>query len=500
MDSTSISFRIEATKDAGEVVDLQKASCDFLVAVIRKNVKHKSAAEILSYLDDVKADSAGSSSEQEICFAFLSPASACDVQMRVAAHWFELAIALAWKEVSEICKRHGYKAKSEPGATTALSLANAKREVVFVANGGSIVGVVPEKDSVVVQKDNEGDQSLEEAELSKVVQKNVLAAAKSRRCACVFCAKIRAKKATVPRPKTPAADKSAEPGTLKHFKSLATALRAPERCGSLEDVPRTSSLTLPKTIATLRHIQRLKLGHLTNLSPELFSLTTLESLSFSYGTIGIPVIESELTAAIAKLVHLRELCIFATFTKLPEELGDLSQLELLSLSSSNLSELPKSVTRLAKLRTLKLGGAQHLTKVLPDLGMLTELEHLDLERVSKPAGVLDRIDFSRMTKLRELNLRRAGLVELPSTLENMPALEVLDLSNQHLARLPEAVAWPRLRVLRLDGTKMTSLPAWIGELPALEELDIHECTFTVADVDALRSARPTLTIKGRLRA
>src|SRR6185295_2528130 len=64
--------------------------------------------------------------------------------------------------------------------------------------------------------------------------------------------------------------------------------------------------------------------------------------------------------------------------------------------------LPESVTRLAKLRTLLLTRAQYLTKVLPDLGALTELEHLDFELVRKPDGVFDRIDFSRMTKLREL--------------------------------------------------------------------------------------------------
>ena len=171
MDSDTLILTLTES-DPGDIDALYDEAWTLITQTIRKNTKHKSARTILSdYLDDTREDGGGGNRQLE--FVFLSPSSACDVQMAVTAHWFTLAVALATKELQALCRKHGYRMKAPK--KTALAIAKEERKMPFVPHGEEIVGVV----GAQILADGGGEQTFEEAELSRATAALATKAAKS---------------------------------------------------------------------------------------------------------------------------------------------------------------------------------------------------------------------------------------------------------------------------------------------------------------------------------
>lgn len=188
-----------------------------------------------------------------------------------------------------------------------------------------------------------------------------------------------------------------------------------------------------------------------------------------------------LPPGLGRLVNLKalEMACLEKLEDLPEELGELRELEELIIDNGNGCamnvSLPRSIGRLSKLRVLRLYGA---------------LDGRDLGD-EEPA-------------------RKAQHRPLPDTLKELQGLEELDLGRNGIQSVPPQVAALRgLKKLSLDYNDIRDIPAFVGDLPNLQELSVNAnggvtLPQSLAKIKGLKvfmgNNRLTLVAQRRLRA
>ena len=183
--------------------------------------------------------------------------------------------------------------------------------------------------------------------------------------------------------------------------------------------------------------------------------------------------------------------------RIPPELGDLINLETLSLSMNQLSgSIPPELGKLANLRTLSL-SRNRLTGTLPrELGSLIRLERLDLAvsydltlTPPRPLYVLSGPlppELGNLIRLKELDLRGHKFTgTLPSGFARLSELSYLALTCNSLSG-PVPPVLRRLRQLRhldLFGNQFEgAIPAWLDELDDLEYVDFDSNYFLTGPI------------------
>jgi len=123
--------------------------------------------------------------------------------------------------------------------------------------------------------------------------------------------------------------------------------------------------------------------------------------------------------------------VLNTFKKLPDAIGDLTQLQKLTMvSCTSLIELPETISGLKSLTTLDLGYCKSIEKLPDAIGDLKQLSEFNIKSCT-------------------------SLIELPETISGLKSLTTLDLSNcKSIEKLPDA----------------------IGELVALNDISLKICT------------------------
>ena len=169
--------------------------------------------------------------------------------------------------------------------------------------------------------------------------------------------------------------------------------------------------------------------------------------------------------------------------RIPPELGNLANLEILSLSLNELSgQIPPELGKLVNLRDLWLAHNRLSGSLPPELGNLTRLERLDLTvsydvSVTPPrvlyflSGPLPH-ELGKLVNLKELELwgnKFEG--SLPPEFGRLTKLQFLGLHcNSLTGPVPPVLRQLRdLRHLGLFGNQLEGrIPAWISELSHLE--------------------------------
>ncbi len=196
-------------------------------------------------------------------------------------------------------------------------------------------------------------------------------------------------------------------------------------------------------------------NNLTGTIPrELGNLTNLQELSLS---------ENSLTGTI------------------PPELGNLTKLEGLHLSENSLTgTIPPKLGNLTKLQGLTLYD-NSLTGTIPrELGNLTNLQVLHLYDNSLTGTIPP--ELGNLTKLDELPLYRNSLTgTIPPELGNLTKLQRLWLGGNSLTgTIPSKLGnLTNLRSLWLDGNSLTgTIPPELGNLTNLRSLQLHDNSLT----------------------
>ncbi|NP_001312340.1 TMV resistance protein N-like [Nicotiana tabacum] len=175
------------------------------------------------------------------------------------------------------------------------------------------------------------------------------------------------------------------------------------------------------------HITKLDLSGIRNLVALPSSICRLKSL-VRLNVWGCPKLES-----------------------LPEEIGDLDNLEELDAKCTLISRPPSSIVRLNKLKILSFSsfGYDGVHFEFPPVAEgLHSLEHLDLSYCNLIDGGLPE-DIGSLSSLKELCLDGNNFEHLPRSIAQLGALQILDLSDcKRLTQLPEL--HPGLNVLHVD--------------------------------------------------
>nr|POE55445.1 isoform 1 of protein suppressor of npr1-1, constitutive 1 [Quercus suber] len=290
---------------------------------------------------------------------------------------------------------------------------------------------------------------------------------------------------------------------------------------------------LPNTICSLTSLKNLdlfgcskfvnlpeNLGNLEGLVELSLKGTAIEVLPSSIGRL--TALESlDMTDCKNLLCHPSNICSLkmlknlylsgcSKFVNLPENLGNLESLFLLSLKGTAIELLPSSVGRLTYLGYLDIRDCKNLLCLPSSICSLKMLKELYVSRCSKLVNLPENLE--NLEGLFHLSLKGTAIEVLPSSVGRLTALRQLNLksgesrrpmsslfkrnSNRSVAiihwtfdypssiesRCSKFVNMPKnlgnlegLVVLSLRGTAIEVLPSSIGRLTALRNLNLGDC-------------------------
>ncbi|KAM3285049.1 receptor-like protein kinase HSL1 [Capsicum chacoense] len=240
--------------------------------------------------------------------------------------------------------------------------------------------------------------------------------------------------------------------------------------------------TLPASVAELPNLKYLDLSgnNFTGDIPASFgTFRQLEVL----GLVG-NLLDGTIPGFLGNVTTLKQLNLsynpFST-GRIPPELGNLMNLEVLWLSDCNLiGEVPDTLGKLKKIVDLDL-AVNYLNGPIPSwLTELTSAEQIELYNNSF-TGELPVNGWSKMTALRRIDVSMNGVTgTIPKELCELP-LESLNLyENQMFGELPQGIANSRnLYELRLFHNRFNgSLPKDLGKNSPLLWIDVSENEFS----------------------
>ncbi|KAK2441015.1 disease resistance protein RPM1 [Trifolium repens] len=211
----------------------------------------------------------------------------------------------------------------------------------------------------------------------------------------------------------------------------------------------------------------------------------------------------ELPNDLGRLSHLKYFRVSMALEKLsvPKSIGMLSNLETLDLEDAMSIVLPKEICKLRKLRHL-LGSDTNLTPLKDGIGGMTSLQTLTTFRLDDDLDENDNRELieelGKLKQLRKLGLHEVNdkhISAMCSSINEMQQLEELsistcgypwDLTDMDLNSPP-----PKLRIVKLD-VKLEKFPKWISKLKNLVKLKVKLRYWQLDYVMKLLKGMPTL--------
>ena len=228
--------------------------------------------------------------------------------------------------------------------------------------------------------------------------------------------------------------------------------------------------TIPPALGKLSRLRVL------DLSGNPLTATTLDTF---YGEIYLAPLEGPIPDELGDLTDLEVLNLESTgiIGDIPASLGRLSNLRILNLSRNYLSGIPSEIGGLSELRELRLSRNRVSSSDVPlEIGDLSRLEVLDLS-VNRLTGEIPP-EIGRLSSLRILNLAAVFFWSLSPELGNLSRLEVLDLRyniDMSGSIPPEMSGLVNLESLNLAGTELSGcVPKGLPHI-WVEESGLERC-------------------------
>lgn len=209
---------------------------------------------------------------------------------------------------------------------------------------------------------------------------------------------------------------------------------------------------------------------LTVFPEAIGKLKFLKKLTISNNNI------STIPAVIAELENLEELYMSSCgITNISEAIGKLKKLRIWDLSTNyHLEKIPESIGDLSNLECLKV---DHIPVVFPEsLARLEKLEEISMYscyRDNEKPGILPAV-ITKLKNLKSLDLRECFIEELPEDFLNIQTLEAFSWTGGRLrsASFPDFRKFKNLKKLVI-AKKFNFWKKFIFEMPSLEYLDIR---------------------------
>ena len=208
-----------------------------------------------------------------------------------------------------------------------------------------------------------------------------------------------------------------------------------------------------------------------SLPAEMGDLENLETLTLEGDLHG------HIPPEIGHLSRLKELKLFGRLSgNIPSSVGNLSHLKTLDLAGNQLTgSIPPEIGHLSNLEMLSLGGNQLSSIIPPDIGKLDNLNYLRLGRNLLSGSIPHEI--GNLVNLVSLDLGYNQLSgSIPQEIGNLTHLEGLYLDNNRLCGcIPDEIgnlaslSWIELSNNRLDD----SIPAELGNMDDLVYLRLR---------------------------
>ena len=151
-------------------------------------------------------------------------------------------------------------------------------------------------------------------------------------------------------------------------------------------------------------------------------------------------------------------------------IGYLKSLTGLSMGKGILEEIPSEITQCKNLKRLELFKMYDLKKLPENIGELQELEYINIALTameSLPESI------GELKKLKYLDASSTNITAVPESIGNCESLMFLDLHSTEITEIPDSVTkLKNLKSLDLGYTKITALPENIGALTELVRLDL----------------------------
>ncbi|MDJ1484382.1 T9SS type A sorting domain-containing protein [Cytophagaceae bacterium YF14B1] len=222
-------------------------------------------------------------------------------------------------------------------------------------------------------------------------------------------------------------------------------------------------------------------------------LNELDSLNSFYlaAISGMPV--RVIPASIGKLTKINFLALgYCLFEHLPEEVGNLTNLEYLSISMNpNIKELPVSVYSLPHLKRLDVSYCTNFTTVSSAISNLKTLEqlYLDKNNISSLPGVI-----GSLSNLKEIKLDWNQLSTLPESVSDLTNITQLSVEHNIIASLPASLSkLTKLQSLNFAQNKLTDISFSLSSMTDLIDVNFSENQFTTIPNVLIQSLPPKLT-------
>ena len=223
---------------------------------------------------------------------------------------------------------------------------------------------------------------------------------------------------------------------------------------------------LPRSLWKLRNLQGLCVGNNNKLFGNLFeilstNMTTLLRLDLAFNKLS-GEIPAEILPKMESLVKVQLCCQLGKglSSTIPRDIGNLSELQVLSLGENTLNGMiPKSIAKLKKLWFLDLESVSFLSGGFENLYNLSSLRYMHLSLAGLNGTLPDDFGLYFPAMIECLLPGNHFSGSIPSTMGNMTNLWHLNLANNAFSgKLPKSMgSIPMLRVADFSGNQLSGL-------------------------------------------